>query len=176
MQEESLFWQGTRGPLSRSRAAAGVVLALFLVLFAVAFKVGTAAQRPTATRAMWDREVSGLEFIRKSLETTWLGGPGGRQASQRPSGPAGGPCPIDEVHSCHASCNPKTRRKAEPAAPGGTGRAAIQRPQWLSDSLFYYKCMHRCLGHCEKRLANDATAEVHGLEFPGSSVVRGRAS
>jgi len=105
MQEESLFWQGTRGPLSRSRVAAGVVLALFLVLFAVAWKVGTAASRPTATRAMWDREVSGLEFIRKSLwraarpsQTTWLGGPGG---------PASSTCPTEEVHSCHAGCNPK---------------------------------------------------------------------
>ncbi len=110
-----MFWQGTRGPLSRSRVAAGVVLALFLVLFAVAWKVGTAASRPTATRAMWDREVSGLEFIRKSLwraarpsQTTWLGGPGGHQTSQSPNGPAASStCPTEEVHSCHGGCNPK---------------------------------------------------------------------
>lgn len=62
----------------RVRAAAGGILALFLVLIVLAFYLGDHgvprdSSSPTQSSGVIDREINGLEFIRKSLEYSFTG-------------------------------------------------------------------------------------------------------
>ena len=64
------------------RITAGVVAVAFVSLFLLAWHLGTNADKADANKHAWqqgprdiNREISGLEFIRDSLETScWLGG------------------------------------------------------------------------------------------------------
>ena len=106
-----------------TRAAAGVVLALFLALFVMAWHLGSDPPvHGSTSHPLWDREVNGLEFIRKSLETTWLAGSQDQgsivSSHKQPhisvwhsSIDRSSKCKMHEIDGCHSRCNPEVGKK-----------------------------------------------------------------
>ena len=129
MSSTSPEWQLARQSGGRVRAASFVVISLFLVLIVLAWHLGTtpkAAHHHKTYLHYWhrvpdalDREISGLEFIRKSLEFQWLGGPPTpshslnkhllheQAVSNSRHGQHAKKCAPERISRCHADCNPK---------------------------------------------------------------------